>query len=131
MKVHHIGYAVKNLQQALDMFQMLDYDIVAPPVKDEKRKVEIAFVKNNGYLVELISPLNAESPIQNYLGKIGNTPYHLCYEVDKIDETIAELRSKRFLIVESPSEAVAMNDRKVAFMFNPKYGLLELLEKSE
>ena len=110
------------------MFQNIGYTLISGPVTDDKRNVEIAFVQNNGYLIELISPLNENSPITNYLTKIGNTPYHFCYEVKNIDESIATLRALRFMVVEKPSEAIAIDNQKVAFLYSPNYGLLELLE---
>ena len=128
LKVHHIGYAVANLAQSMEMFERLGYTLVSGPVNDEKRNVAIAFMQNNGYLVELISPLNDKSPIRNYLDKIGNTPYHLCYETKDMDETISFLRNQRFMLVEKPSGAIAMDEKRVAFLYHPKYGLLELLE---
>jgi methylmalonyl-CoA/ethylmalonyl-CoA epimerase len=128
LKVHHIGYAVKDLGQSLEMFLKIGYSVEEDPIRDDKRKVEIAFVSNNNYLVELISPLDTDSPIQNYLGKIGNTPYHLCYETEDIEQAVAELRKQRYLLIEAPNEAVAIENRKVAFLYHPKYGLLELLE---
>ncbi len=128
LKVHHIGYAVADLKQSLDMFEKLGYQKTSEPINDEKRNVEIVFVQNNGYLVELISPLNDSSPIRNYLNKIGNTPYHLCYETNNIDQAIDELKKQRYLLVEKPSEAIAIDDQRVAFLYHPKYGLLELLE---
>ena len=129
MKVHHIGYAVSNISESLDVFLKLDYEIVQHAVKDEKRHVEIAFVRNDQFLVELISPLDSKSPIINYLNKIGNTPYHICYEVEDIDEKLNDLKKSKFRVVEKPSKAIAINNQRVAFMYNPKYGLLELLEK--
>ena len=128
IKVHHIGYAVKNISKSLEMFVNLGYEIKKSTVKDEKRKVEIAFVQNNNYLVELISPLDDESPIKNYLDKIGNTPYHICYETNEIEEAIIDLRKQRYFVIEKPSEAVALNNQRVAFLYHPNYGLLELLE---
>lgn len=128
MKIHHIGYAVKNLEATLDLFLKLGYELVSGQIRDEKRLVEIAFVQLNGTMVELISPMRDDSPISNYLSKIGNTPYHFCYEVENIEETIKSLRALRFLVVEKPSEAIAIDNQKVAFLYNPKYGLLELLE---
>lgn len=130
MKFHHIGYAVSNLAESLDIFLNLGYSKVSNTEKDEVRKVEIAFVENQGVLVELISPLDSDSPITNVLKKVGNSAYHICYEVDDIDIKIAELRKIRFIVIEKPSKAIAINDQRVAFLYNPKYGLLELLEKS-
>ena len=130
MKVHHIGYAVSNLNESLEIFLGLGYEIVKNAVKDEKRNVELAFVRNGHLLVELISPLDSQSPITNYLYKSGNSPYHICYEVNDIDEKLGDLRKSRFIIVEKPAPAIAINNQQVAFLYHPKYGLLELLEKS-
>lgn len=128
IKVHHIGYAVKNISKSLEMFVKLGYEVKTSTLSDEKRKVEIAFVQNNNYLVELISPLDDESPIKNYLDKIGNTPYHICYETDEIEAAIIDLRKQRYFVIEKPSEAVAFDNQRVAFLYHPNYGLLELLE---
>jgi len=128
IKVHHIGYAVKDISKSLKMFIDLGYELKNEIVKDIKRKVEIVFVQNNNYLVELISPLDDVSPINNYLNKIGSSPYHICYETKEIEQTITNLRKQRYLIVEKPSEAIAINNQRVAFLYHPNYGLLELLE---
>jgi methylmalonyl-CoA/ethylmalonyl-CoA epimerase len=57
------------------------------------------------------------------------TPYHLCYEVDDLDDAIARLRStRRFLLVSGPVAACAMENRRVAFMFQKDTGLIELVE---
>ena len=130
IKVHHIGYAVKDISKSFEMFLNLGYKVEKPIIEDKKRKVKIAFVKNNGYLIELISPLHNDSPIKNYLDKIGNTPYHICYETDEIDITIAGLRKQRYFVIEKPSEAVALDNQRVAFLYHPNYGLVELLETS-
>lgn len=129
MKFHHIGYAISSLAESLDIFLSLGYKKVSKTERDELRKVEILFVENDGVLVELISPLSSDSPISNVLKRVGNSAYHICYEVDNINSKIAELRKMRFIVVEKPTQAIAINNRRVAFLYNPKYGLLELLEK--
>lgn len=130
MKIHHIGYAVSNIQQSIEQFQKLGFRVEKQIVKDEKRKVEIAFMSSGNYLVELLCPLSEDSPVTNYLNKVGNTPYHFCYETDNIDNAIASLRKERYILVEKPSKATAIDGQRVAFLYNPKYGLLELLEIS-
>lgn len=54
MRIHHIGYAVKNIDEAFKLFKVLGFEKVNEKVVDEERKVKILFVKNNEYLVELI-----------------------------------------------------------------------------
>lgn len=48
MKVHHIGYAVKNLEKAIDDFSSLGYRLVSDIVDDAIRNVRICFMENGG-----------------------------------------------------------------------------------
>jgi methylmalonyl-CoA/ethylmalonyl-CoA epimerase len=130
MEIHHIGYVVKDLNKSLELFKKLGFEIDKELIRDEKRSVDILFLKNGYFLVEIISPINSKSPIINYLNKMGNTPYHFCYETNDLEKTIKELRKNKFIIVESPSDAIAINNQKVAFLYNPHYGLIEILEKN-
>lgn len=131
MKIHHIGYAVKNIEEAIKNFKDLGYKTLGILEADEKRKVKIQFMQNDNYTIELISPSGEDSPIKNILTKIGNTPYHFCYEVENIERTIQMLKRKKYLLVENISPAKAINNQKVAFLFNNEIGLIELLEKTK
>ena len=62
------------------------------------------------------------------LATAGVTPYHMCYEVQDIAQAIGELRDQRFLLVSGPVPACAMEDRRVAFLFQKNTGLIELVE---
>jgi len=72
---------------------------------------------------------NKESPISNILRKNGATLYHICYEVENIEKSVVELKTKHFVIVANPTQAVAFNMRKVCFLYNSSIGLIEILEK--
>ncbi len=60
--------------------------------------------------------------------KIGNSPYHICYEVDNLENAIEELGQKRFVLWEEPQIAPAIDDRRVAVLVNGQMGMIELLE---
>ncbi|MBQ9479154.1 MAG: VOC family protein [Selenomonadaceae bacterium] len=64
----------------------------------------------------------------NRLKKIGSTPYHICYECSDLDESISDLRSDNFMLIREPQSAVAIDNRRVAFMYSNAIGLIELLE---
>ena len=129
MKIHHLGYAVKNLNLALRNFQKLGYNKLHPQVIDKQRKVVIQFIQKDGYRLELVSPLGRQSPLGNILKKIGPTAYHLGYEVKNINQKISQLRRNKFFLLEKSSSAPAMLGKKVAFLFNKEIGLIELVEK--
>ena len=62
------------------------------------------------------------------LDAVGVSPYHTCYEVKNLQEAIAQLRQQRFMLVNGPVPACALENREIAFMFNKNYGLIELVE---
>ncbi len=78
--------------------------------------------------IELLEPLDQHSPVIRTLDNSGVTPYHICYQVNDIDQAIDDLRRQRFLLVSGPQPACAMSDRRVAFLFQRNTGLIELVE---
>lgn len=129
MKIHHIGYAVNDIDKAIEEFIKLGYTKKTDKTTDEKRNVIIAFVSNGGYSVELIAPLNDKSPIANILKKNGCTPYHICYETDDIESEIKNLKALGYVILQSALAARAIEDRDVAFLFKRETGLIEIVQK--
>ena len=115
MKVHHIGYAVKNLDEAFNIFKLLGFEKENEKVIDDKRNVKILFIHNREYRIELIESLGENSPIRNILKKSGSTPYHLCYESENILEDIELLKNNNFILISELSESRAINDKKYAF----------------
>ena len=129
MKIHHIGYAVKDLENSIKEFGKLGYNRIEKTITDKKRKVLIQFMKNAEYLIELIAPLNKESPITNILKTQGNSPYHICYETNDIDNKIKKLNNDGFAIITKLLEAPAIDNKKVIFLYKKNMGLIELVEK--
>jgi len=129
MKIHHIGYAIKNLKDSIKEFEKLGYARAKNKVIDKKRKVIIQFMKNEECIIELIAPLNDESPVSNILKKQGNSPYHICYEIDMIESKIKELKNGGFTMITELSEASALDNKRVVFLYKKNIGLIELIQK--
>jgi len=131
MKLHHYGFATKSIEKSLREFERMGYHALSEKIIDPIQKVELLFINNeNNHPIELVAPMdNKESPISNILRKNSATLYHICYEVDNIEKSIAELKTKHFVIVANPTQAVAFNMRKICFLYNSHIGLIELLEK--
>ena len=129
MKIDHIGYAVKRVDRALSSFEKLGY-VFGPVIDDTDRNVKLAFGVKDGYRIELVAPLDKkqESPVDQYLSNAVGTPYHICYESDRFDEEIEELKSQGFKVVIEPKPAVAFGGRRVVFMMNIGFGLMEIVE---
>lgn len=129
MKIDHIGYAVKRIDRALTAFQKLGFEF-EPVIDDTDRNVKLAFGDKDGYRIELVAPLDKkqESPVDQYLSNAVGTPYHICYESENLDAEIEELAKQGFKVVIEPRPAVAFGGRRVVFMMNIGFGLMEIVE---
>ena len=129
MKIHHIGYFVKNLEEARQDFQKLGWQILSPCVFDESRKIYIQFMNNpENWTIELVAPAEGCTIFSKRFKSSGSTPYHICYECENIDEKISELVKDNFILIREPQIAVAIDNRRVAFLYSEAIGLIELLE---
>jgi methylmalonyl-CoA/ethylmalonyl-CoA epimerase len=126
---HHIGYATKSIYNTLPFFLTLGYT-ASIIYNDDIQKVRICLLKNsNGPIIELVEGLDKnDSPVKNFIDKIGVTPYHICYFVYNLKESIEILRKQKFILLFNPVKAIAFSNRKICYLYNPNVGLIELLE---
>lgn len=126
--VHHIGYLVKNMEDSIKSFETLGYAKESEIVNDMDRGIYICFLTMNHYRVELVSPIDENSTVSGLIKKLGNTPYHICYEVENMEEAIAKLKKQKFALIQKPKEAIAIDRKKVAFLYEKNIGMIELVE---
>ena len=127
-KFHHIGVATCNIDSTASMYEQGGYHRSAT-IYDSIQNVNICWLTKEGApTVELLAPQDEKSPVNKTLEKVGISPYHCCYIVDNIEETVAELRKQRYVMVSKPAEAVAFKGSRVCFLFNKNVGLIELVE---
>ena len=129
MRIDHIGYAVKRIDRALGAFEKIGYAF-GSVIYDTDRNVMLVFGEKDGYRIELVAPLDkkTESPVDQYLSNAFGTPYHICYESDDLDRDVEKLQSQRYKVVIEPKPAVAFGGRRVVFMMNIGFGLMEVVE---
>lgn len=124
----HIGIACRDITKTSAFYLAMGYS-ATPVVDDPIQHVRITFLSKPGEpCLELLEPLDDQSPVARTLATVGVSPYHLCYRVDDIQAAIQRLRSQRFLLVSGPVPACAMGGRRVAFLFQKNTGLIELVE---
>ena len=49
-KIHHIGYLVKKIERAKELFQGLGYTLEKEIIYDSFRDVDICFLRGGGYI---------------------------------------------------------------------------------
>ena len=131
MRFHHIGYAVRSIEQYLDTFlvPMFGPAKISQPVADPVQRVKVCFVEmQGGVVIELVEPLGSDSPVNSIVDSKRGGVYHLCYEVDDIDAELKRFRAKRCLPLGKPVSAAAFNGRRIVFILTPQNDLLEFVE---
>ena len=133
LSLHHMGVAVADLAQGIPFYEKaFGMELLAPPVEDPIQKVKVCFLalKGGDTFVELISPLNATSPIARFLEK-GIGAYHLCYRVRGLDEVLQSVRSQGCIPIGEPVPAAAFGGRRIAWCCTPTKHLVEFVEAEE
>ena len=128
MKIHHVGYLVKKIDKAIKAFEGLGYVLTQDVIHDDYRQADICFLEKDGYKIELVSPISKNSVVSNLIKKLGNTPYHICYETENIDAQVKLLLENHYVMCNEKHEAVAINGKNVCFLISPFLGMIELVE---
>ena len=97
---------------------------------DPLQNVELVLCTSKIYpAVELVKPINKKSPITNYLNKNNEMIYHICYELDDIQELEILFSKNRAICVSKPKPAILFDNRLVSFYYIRDVGLIEILQK--
>lgn len=132
MTIHHVGMVVKNIDEHYGKYyrDALGFEEISETYVDETIGVKVAFINlNDKIYLELVEPLNDNSPVRNYLNKKGQTLHHLCFEVNDIMQECERLRNMNYMITMGPTPAKAFNGRSVAFLMSKDENfLIELLQ---
>jgi len=128
MIFHHVGCVVSSIADYLrSCIDPLGLTEVSPVYEVSSQQVRVCFVQlSSGVFLELVEPTGSASPVKP-LHERGGGYYHLCFIVDDLDATSAELATKGFM----PKEAfvsAGFGGRRCRFLWNPDGHLVELAE---
>ena len=134
MKIHHIGYLVDNIENAANEFERLGFSRMGKSVEDCSRQVNILFLDNASHVIELIQPVSKASSVYGLRKKYRNSPYHICYETNDIQNQIANMTNSDggYIIIQSVQKAPAIPGcPDVAFLLNGDIGMIELVQSNK
>ena len=98
----------------------------------EEHGVKVVFLEFSNLKIELLEPLNNESPISKFLEKNPKGGmHHICFEVEKITETINSLKNKNINILGDGNPKIGAHEKPVVFIHpNDLSGTLVELEET-
>jgi len=129
--INHIAIIVPDLEGAVAFWEGALELKLARTESVPEEGVDVAFLPIGGSNVELLKPTVADTGVARFLEKRGPGIHHMCFEVDDIEATLAQLRDRNVqLINEQPQEG--HGGRKYAFVHPKSTGgvLVELYQLS-
>lgn len=127
-KINHIAVVVTDIDGALSFWRD-GLGLNVDHVEDvPSQKAVVAFLPVGESEVELVKPTAEDTGVAKFLAERGSGMHHLCFEVDNIEEMLAQLKGKGVrLINETPQ---VLQGRRMAFVHPKSTGgvLVELYE---
>lgn len=129
INLNRCGLATENLTHSAELFRSFGYQ-VSEPVLDPIQQAEVCLAYLESECpIELIYDSGEGGPKRGFIYIVGSGLYHICYEVDDMENIIGVLRRKQFLLKQKPVEATVFGGKRIAWLYNRDIGLIELLEK--
>lgn len=127
-RFHHIGVAVKSIEKTAQAYELVGF-ARSKRTFDPIQNVNICWLAREGMpLLELVEPMDGDSPVYQTLGKNEAVSYHTCYEIDNLDFAVEELREMHYVQVSEIEKAPAIHNSRICFLFHKNVGLIELVE---
>ncbi|MBN2463846.1 MAG: methylmalonyl-CoA epimerase [Dehalococcoidia bacterium] len=129
-KVHHVAIAVKNLDEALQLYDDL---FGAKPSKIEilpQQGVKAALLPmSEGGEIELLEPIDPQSGVAKFLESRGEGIHHICLEVENVDQELCTLADKGVQLIDKKGRTGLAG--KVGFLHpkSTKGVLIELVQE--
>ena len=131
IKINHVAIVVQDIDAALKFWEQT-FGLELNHVEEvPSQKSKVAFLPLGESEIELVQPTTTDSGLVNFLEKRGEGMHHICIEVEDIDATLAELKSKGVRLINDVPEELP--GRKMAFI-HPKAAngvLVELYQLTE
>ena len=131
-KINHIAIAVPNIKEAALKWQQALNMKKSEIIILEEHGVKVVFLEFSNLKIELLEPLDNKSPISKFLEKNPKGGmHHICFEVEKITETINSLKDKNINILGDGNPKIGAHDKPVVFIHpNDLSGTLVELEET-
>ena len=90
--IHHLGVAVADLDDALRTYERLFGAALEERATVPDQGIEAAVVRVGDDRLELLRPLDDDSPVGRFLASRGPGMHHVAFEVDDIRAALDSLR---------------------------------------
>ena len=116
-RLNHIAIAVPDIILASDMWHKALGAKVSDPQTLYEHGVKVVFINSPNTKVELLEPLNENSPISKFLKKNPNGGmHHICYEVRDLKSASKKLKEVGATILGDGNPKIGAHGNPVIFL---------------
>jgi len=102
-KIHHVGIAVHDLDEALKFYRDTLGLHVHAEETIEDQGVRAALLTIGESEVELLEPTNPEANMAKFLERKGEGLHHICFQTEDVDGDLESLKDKEVALVDQKS----------------------------
>jgi len=129
-KIEHIGIAVKDIEAAGKLYEILLNTTIYKTEEVESEGVKTAFLQSGPNKIELLEASSADSPVSKFIEKRGEGIHHIAFDVDDIEAEMERLKNAGFTLLNDKPKPGA--DNKLVCFVHPKSAngvLIELCQE--
>lgn len=131
-RIDHVGVAVAEIEPALALYRDRFELTVAHREIVRDQGVEALLLDVGENHVELLAPLDPDTPVGKFLAKRGPGLHHVAYQVPDIDATLGALKDAGMPLIDERAR-VGIRGSRVAFLHPRGTGgvLTEIVQPSD
>ena len=129
-RLAHIGVAVNQVDEVAKVYtEMLPLEMTSG---SDVGELKTGFIPVGETNIELVMSTTPEGVMSKYIAKKGEGIHHLAFEVEDIDQAVAELKAKGVPLTAQEAQPGAHNSRVIFLHPKATHGvLIELVEYPE
>ena len=112
-RIEHIAIAVDSMKQSLEL--MRDTFGLDLEYEEQIGQTKLAMLPVGQTYIELLEGQGPESGVTKWIEQKGTGLFHICFEVEDIEEAIAELKAKNVKL-QSETWKIGHDGSKIVFL---------------
>ena len=119
-KFHHVAIVVDNLAKKTNWYsQLYGAEIVGTIFTDKSQSVKVQFIKVKDLMIELLEPLDNDSPVCTFLDNHGSGGiYHIAFKVADLKQAERDVRNKGGIVISKSKDGWNGMDVMFALFIN-------------
>ncbi|HYW24727.1 MAG TPA: methylmalonyl-CoA epimerase [Terriglobales bacterium] len=129
-RISHLGLAVKDLDAAIQLYEQVFGLRIAHRWVAAADRMEAATFHVGDLEIELMQPLDEDSPIGRFIARRGEGIHHIAYRVDDVAEALDRAREAGVATIDQVPRAGGDGRTRIGFL-HPRstFGVLTELEQ--